>query len=363
MSKGEKISGIALFLWLVTFLLGDMPIHTPVSGGQAYQDSWLGFLLGWAGGFILMVIYVSIIRLNPSKTLFIILKETFGKYIGSILILLYIWYFIYNGSLVSRQFGEYIVAVNYNETPLLFVLALLLLMAAYMVKSGLEVISRVYGMLAILYLISVLAITAILIPQFDFNNFFPVLERGIKPVLKAGLATIGFPFGELVLLLAFYSVANESVNMKKTAYFAVAVGGLLVFINVLRDIMVLGSGLLANQTFPSNAVTQVIPPPIDISPLVVGSLLIGSGIEATTYLYACTLGITQLFNLYDYKPFVFPMAVLMVLLSLWNFTNIHQFFGWLDAIYPYYALPFQTIMPFILLIIALLKKKSGMVAK
>ncbi len=363
MSKGEKISGIALFLWLVAFILGDMPIHTPVSGGAAYQDSWLGFILGWVGGLILMVIYVSIIRLNPTKTLFTILKDTFGKYMGSIIIVLYIWYFIYNGSLVSRQFGEFIVTVNYNETPIMFALALLLLMAAYMVKSGLEVISRVYGILAILYIISVLVITAIMIPQFDFNNFFPVLERGFKPVLKAGFSSLGFPFGEMVLLLTFYSVANESVNIKKIAYSAVVVGGFLVFAGVLRDIMVLGPGLLANQTFPSNATTQVIPPPIDISPLVVGSLLIGSGIETTTYLYACTLGITQLFSLDDYKPFVFPMGVLMGLLALWNFANIHQFFAWLDTVYPYYALPFQTIMPIIILIFAVIKKRSGIRSK
>lgn len=359
MSKGEKISGIALFLWLVTYTLGDMPILNPAIGAKAYQDSWLGFILGWVGGFILMVIYVSIIRLNPSKTLFEILKDSFGKYLGSILIIFYIWYFIYNGSLVVREFGEYVVTVNYSETPIVFVLVLLILMAAYMIKSGLEVISRVYGILTFIFIFSVLLLTIMSIPQFDFNNFFPFLEHGLKPVLKAGFATVAFPFGELVLLLVISSVANESVNIKKIAYSAVALGGCLIFITLIRDIMVLGPGLLENQTFPAMASTQMIPKPLDVSPLVAVSLLIGSGIETTTYLYACTLGITQLFNLDDYKPFVFPMSALMVMISIWNFTNISQFFDWVGEIYPYYVLPFQTIIPLIILIILWTKKKAA----
>jgi len=358
MIKGEKISGMALFLWLVTYTLGDMSILNPAIGAKAYQDSWLGFILGWTGGFILMVIYVSIIRLTPSKTLFEILKDSFGKYIGSILIIFYIWYFIYNGSLVVREFGEYAVIVNYPETPIVFISALLVFMAAYMIKSGPQVISRVYGILAFIFIFSVLAITMILIPQFDFTNLFPFLEHGIKPVLKAGLNTVAFPFGELVLLLVIASVAKESVNIKKAAYSAVALGGFLIFVTILRDIMVLGPGLLENQTFPAQASTQIIPKPLDVSPMVSVSLLIGSGIETTTYLYACTLGISQLFNLDDYKPFVFPMAALMVMISLWNFTSVHQFFGWVSEIYPYYVVPFQTIIPLIILIILWTKKKA-----
>lgn len=358
MSKGEKISGLALFLWLVTFTLGDMSILNPAVGAKAYQDSWLGFILGWAGGFILMAIYVSIIRLNPSKTLFDVLRECFGKYLGSLLIIFYIWYFIYNGSLVVREFGEYALTVKYSETPILFICALIVFMAAYAIKNGLEVISRIFEILVFFFVLFVITITILLLPHFDPGNLLPFLEHGFKPVLKAGFNTIAFPFGELVLLLVISSVGNQNANFKKIGFSAVAVGGFLILITLFRDIMVLGPALLESVTYPAQASTLIIPRPVDVSPLIASSLLIGSGAETTTYLYACTLGITQLFNLDDYKPFVLPMGALMTVLAIWNFTNVYQFFDWVGEIYPYYVLPFQTIIPLIILIILLIKEKS-----
>lgn len=359
MSKGEKISGWALFLWLVTFTLGDMSILNPAVGAKAYQDSWLGFILGWAGGFILMAIYVAIIRLNPSKTLFDMLKECFGKYLGSILIVFYIWYFIYNGSLVVREFGEYALTIKYTETPILAICVLIILLAVYAIKNGLEVISRLIGILAFFFVLFIFTITILLIPQFDPSNLLPFLEHGLKPVLKAGLNTIAFPFGELVWLLVIFTVGNQSVNFKKIGLSAVAVGGFIILITLLRDIMVLGPTLLENQTYPGQASALLIPRPIDVSPLIASSLLIGSGVETITYLYACTLGITQLFNLDDYKPLVLPMAALMVMLAIWNFTNLYQFFDWVGEIYPYYTIPFQIIIPLTLLIISRINNRNG----
>ncbi|MGI5922099.1 MAG: GerAB/ArcD/ProY family transporter [Syntrophomonadaceae bacterium] len=359
MSKVERISGLTLFLWLLAFTLGDMSILNPAVGAKAYQDSWLGFILGWAGGMILMLIYVSIIKLNPSQNLFDLLKECFGKYLGSILIVTYIWYFIYNGALVVREFGEYAVTVRYSQTPILFISALLLVNVAYAIKQGLEVVGRVAGLVVIFFILFIFTVTILQIPQIDPGNLLPFLEHGYKPVLKAGFSTLAFPFGELVLLLVIFTVGNQHTNFKKIGLLAVAIGGFIILITLFRDIMVLGPALLENQTYPAQASALIIPRPVDVSPTVVASLFIGSGAETVTYLYACALGITRLFNLEDYKPFVFPMAALMVMISIWNFTNIHQFFAWVGEIYPYYVLPFQIFIPLVVLFVLWFKKKAA----
>lgn len=305
-----------------------------------------------------MAVYVSIIRLNPSKTLFDVLRECFGKYLGSLLIISYIWYFIYNGSLVVREFGDYALTTKYSETPILFICALLVFMAAYAIKNGLEVIGRIFGILVFFFVLFIITITILLLPHIDPGNLLPFLEHGFKPVLKAGFNTIAFPFGELVLLLVISSVGNQNANFKKIGFSAVAVGGFIILITLFRDIMVLGPALLESITYPAQDSTLIIRRPVDVSPLIASSLLIGSGAETTTYLYACTLGVTQLFNLDDYKPFVLPMGVLMTVLAIWNFTNVYEFFDWVGEIYPYYAMPFQTIIPVIILIILLVKEKS-----
>jgi len=232
-------------------------------------------------------------------------------------------------------------------------------MSAISIKNGLEVLSRVIGILTFFFVAFILITILLLIPQFDPGNLLPFLEHGIKPVLKAGFNTIAFPFGELILLLVIFSVGNEKVNFKKIGYSAVAVAGFLILITLIGDIMVLGPALLENLTYPAEAATLIISRPVDVSPLIVASLLIGSGAETSTYLYACTLGITRLFNLDDYKPFVFPVAALVIILAMWNFRNAFQFFDWVGEIYPYYVLPFQTFIPVIILIILWFKKAKS----
>ena len=65
-----------------------------------------------------MWLYVKIALLNPSKTLVEILKERMGKVVGNILAVFYIWYFIHIASMVFRDFGEFITAMTFPETPM-----------------------------------------------------------------------------------------------------------------------------------------------------------------------------------------------------------------------------------------------------
>lgn len=154
MSKDVKISSVQLSILIMGFLFGSTAIINVATG--AAQDAWLAYVIGWAGGFILIGIYAHISLLNPGRTLIEILKDNFGRYPGSIIAVLYIWYFIHLAALVLRNFGEYMVTAIYPETPILFVIILFALTIAYAVKNGLEVLSRTAEIFFPLLLFSVI---------------------------------------------------------------------------------------------------------------------------------------------------------------------------------------------------------------
>ena len=109
----ERISNIQLFLHLSGFLFGSTVILSPA---RAKNDAWLAILLGERGGVLLTWVYTALATLNPSKTLVDILREKFGNIAGSIISVLYIWYFIHLTSLVMRDFGEFICTLLPSNT-------------------------------------------------------------------------------------------------------------------------------------------------------------------------------------------------------------------------------------------------------
>jgi spore germination protein KB len=52
------------------------------------------------------------------------------------------------------------------------------------------------------------------------------------------------------------------------------------------------------------------------------------------------------------------VTTFIVVLSIWIYSSAFEMFTWASKIYPYYALPYQVIIPMILLGISLLRKKG-----
>jgi spore germination protein KB len=161
-----KISPVQLAFLQIGFLFGSSAINNPATAAR--QDAWLAFLVGWAGGALLIGIYILISRLNPGMTLVDILLPCFGKIAGTILSLFYIWYFIHLASLVIRNFGDYMKTINYPQTPLLIIAVALTAVAAYSVRKGLESTGRTSEVL-----VPLLPLSVILIFLYVFNEYKP----------------------------------------------------------------------------------------------------------------------------------------------------------------------------------------------
>lgn len=354
MVRNVKISSIQLSLLIMGFVFGSSAIITPAAA--AYQDAWLAYIIGWAGGYVLIGIYAYISILNPSKTLIDILKDTFGKYIGSIIGILYLWYFIHLGALVFRNLGEFMVTAIYIETPIIFIITSLALVVVYIMKKGLEVIARVGELTIPIMLFFAISIFLLVIGRYEITNLLPFLEHDFMPVLKTGFSVLAFPFGETVVFLMIFPYLNKKDDVVKISYISITMIGIILLSVVLSNLMALGGDMLSRIVFPSHVTISLIPR-IAVEPFVSINLLISGGFKIVICIYSTVIGITQLFNLDDYKPFVIPIVIIAVALSIWVYDNLPGMVRWTVEIYPYYAVPFQIIIPVLLLIISLIKKR------
>jgi spore germination protein KB len=342
-----------LFTIIGAFLIGSTVIITPSAGAK--QNAWIAFLIGMAGGVLLLCIYVAIVKLNPLKTWVEILKEHFGKIAGSILAGFYIWYFIHLATLVLRNFGEYFIVINYTETPLVFVNLFFMLVIIYVAKLGVEVIGRISEVFLVILTVNVVLVFFLLLGMLDVENLKPVLEEGIQPILKSSFSIMTFPFGESVVLLMIFPYVNKQQKVFKTSIYSFLFVGFIFLLTITRNLMILGADMAARDVFPSHIVYRLIPE-LDLDPIIDINFIMAGVVKVSLCLYSAVTGLKYLFGLNHYKSLVVPVAAFILPLSVWIYGSLPEMVEWATDIWPIYSIPFQIIIPVIILIISKIKQ-------
>lgn len=346
--ENAKISGIQLFLLIIGFLFGSTSILTPVA--SAKNDAWLAVIIGGLGGACLVWMYVAIATLNPSKTLVEILRNRFGKHLGNVIAVLYIWYTIHLAALVFRNFGEFIVTVTYPETPMVVIIGIFAALLVYAVNSGIEVVSRSSELFVPLLFVIIIIISLSLITTHDFTAFLPLLENGIKPVLHAAFEFATFPLGEIFVFLMVFPHFNKKINnLKKIAAFSVIIFILLYLWSIFEYLFVLGKDLLYRANFVPHIIASLIPNS-NLEPLIDIYLIIGGGVKISICIYAAAKALSQVFGISDYRKLVTAVTTFSVVLSVWVYENLLEMVEFAQKVWPYYSIPFQIVIPLILLL-------------
>src|SRR5690606_4390185 len=106
----------------------------------------------------------------------------FGKWIGTIVILIFLGYTLLNVSVVLRGVGDFTVSQIMPDTPIEAIFILLLLLVIVGVRLGLETISRVAEIFFPWFILLFVILVASLIPAINIHNVQPVFEYGFKPI-------------------------------------------------------------------------------------------------------------------------------------------------------------------------------------
>lgn len=85
----------------------------------------------------------------------------------------------------------------------------------------------------------------------------------------------------------------------------------------------------------------------------------GSTVKVAIWYYCAVLSLTQLFGLKDYKPFVFPIGLIIGVFSLGVYSNSIETAKYFAVELPYYGFTLEFLIPLVLLIVAVLRKKSS----
>ncbi|SDI03447.1 GerAB/ArcD/ProY family transporter [Alteribacillus bidgolensis] len=333
-------------------------------GIDAKQDAWIAVLLGMAGGLFMFFIHYRLYRCYPDMMPTEYIQKIIGKCFGKILACVYIVYFLYLAARILRDFGEMLVTFSYQETPLFITNVLLLLVIVYAVCKGIEVLARMGEFLFVLiYIFAVVGFLLLVISGvMDLNNLKPVLEEGIGRVLNTFFTQTWYvSFGEIIVFTMILPYVNRPKKVKIAGMSAIGIVGINLAIVMAVNITVLGVDIYTRSQFPLLSTIQSIQVAeflerLDVFFMI--ALIIGGFIKVSIFFYAGVIGTSILFNVKEKVKLVYPLGIVVLFFSMIVASSIseHNYEG-MRLIPLLLHLPLQIIIPVLLLLLAVLKKR------
>ncbi|MBX4267948.1 GerAB/ArcD/ProY family transporter [Clostridium estertheticum] len=357
--KNEAISERQGIILIILFLLGNSLLVG--SGNPANKDAWLAIIIAISWSIILFLIFSRILSLYPGKDLFDILPIVMGKFLGKIISILMIWFAFHTGLLIIRIISEFTNILVFPDTPVVIPMIFFTILLISSLNAGIEVLGRWAEFFSYIVILIVLIVPLLSITQMDINRLKPLLDNGLSPLLNGAFSSFSFPFGEVVIFTMVFSNISKIKNYKKIFMVGLFVGGGLIVLTVLRNILVLGSESVSSVYFASSMAVSLIRlgflQRLELTVIIV--FLVCIFVKVSICTFAVCNGISKVFGFDDYKFIVTPIVLLMLNISFFIYRHTMEMAFFTYNIWQYYAFPFEVIIPLVVFIRAEIKSRRS----
>ncbi len=339
---------------------GAVLLISTLVAGIAKQDAWIAALLTPVLGVPVIVIYCFLGSRYPDLTFIGIMKKIFGKWIGTIVAINFVFTCLDNSCGIIYSVTDFLTTQAIPETPQ-YVISLFFTTAVVIaVLYGIETIARASELFLLFTSVLILISMILVLPNAKPENLQPVFEKGIIPVLKGTtflLSAYTFP---LISLLMIYPIhLNNLTEAVKSLVKGYLWSGFLIFAVVIVPLLVLGSGMTAALRYPGYIVAKEINIGTVFSRVefVIDALWLTTQLVLNVLLfYGCAAGLSELFGLKDYKRIVIPLGLIVFVVSGLIIPDVAYEANYLTLVWIPHMIISGLIIPVLSLVVFGLKK-------
>ncbi|MED3835968.1 endospore germination permease [Peribacillus frigoritolerans] len=359
MEKG-KISSLQMAFMLYPAIVATAILGVPsITAKYAKTDLWLSPIFAALIGYLTVYIAYKLHQLYPKQTVIQFSEKIIGRIPGKIFGFLLLFFYIQNTGLLVRGYAEFVVGSFLVRTPISVIMVSMVLLCAFIVRGGIEVLGRAAQLFVPVFIFPIFILIILLIPDLEFKNIFPVLADGIMPPIKGSIVPGGWfsEFFLMIFLLPFLVDMKKGMKSGMMSVFAVMMTLIVVNLTVL---FVLGS-TTSTKLYPLMNVSRYISIADffeHVESAVMAVWIVGAFVKISVFYYACALGTAQWLNLSDYRPVVWPVGIFIVIFSLWSLPSSVDVSRNDINVFPLQGILMQTIIPLLLLLIAVVRKRN-----
>lgn len=363
MLEKSKISSIQAIYLMITTIIATVILFVPgITVSHARQDAWISIILATGCGLLIARLVTTLGLRFPDRTIFEYAGEILGRWPGKLAGLLYIWWFLHMDALVIAEYGSFLASVFLPETPVIVFSLVVVGMAAYAVRNGLEVVARTNEIFLILILGSIFILMLLATKDMNFQRLLPVFDTEATDIVKGAATPLAW-FGEIAALTVIIPCINKPRKVHLAAAVAVLASGMLLLLIIVGMLAIFGPNLLAAFLFPTLNGARIISISNFLQRLEAVIMVIwvtGGFVKICVFYWAAALGSAQVLGLNDYRPLVLPVGTVLMAMSVLLNPSILKLLDFLGRVWPPYSLSiFEAGIPLLLLIISLVRRKGG----
>jgi spore germination protein KB len=352
-SQNQILFFFTLYFFSTTFGFSFGPLVA-----LSQYDTWLCLCFGGLGGIVLVFFTLKIA--NRKKGEFFV---HYGAGIVPIgihipLMVISFFFFLHLGSYILREYEDFMIQTYLPTTPGAAVGILFAITIAITVRIGIETLFRTAQGLFFVIIIAVILLNLFVIKELEWNRLAAfVTNHRINGLLK-GSYSIAPWYGEIILLVFFYPFIAEKEKTFKSIIWATFFSTVLLISTVVSVLLLFGPRLTTHLTYPVLELLRFIRIADfieNLDPLLIAIWSTTVFLKVGIILYVSTLILSQLLKLKDYRPLVFSLTFVMIILSLTMSENTAELNNFFQNSWATFALFVESI-PVVYLLIDSIKK-------
>lgn len=220
---------------------------------------WLSSIIGTAMAVPVLIMFARLSSLYPDDDIFTIVKKATGKFIGTVLGIIYIAYAIYLGALTLRCVTEFIMVVSMDETPRLIFLIVFSALSCFIVMKGPEIIGRMS--MIVLPAVILIFVTIIIFSSdlYNFDYISPGIDENIISIADSAFSVASISFCDTFLLIMFMKHVKCGFKDKCTMSLkSLAVSSVMIFAMYFVSLLILGMTTFSKLYFPCYSAVSII---------------------------------------------------------------------------------------------------------
>ncbi|WP_028550262.1 GerAB/ArcD/ProY family transporter [Paenibacillus sp. UNC451MF] len=314
----SKLTSMQTYSLMLICLLGTAIIFgTP----KVVPDVWLVELLSILPAIPLFLMYSILFSIQAKNGFLGLLVMAWGKYLGNAFAICYAVYFLYIAARNVRDMVELVMTALLRVTPTQIVVLLFVILIAYTAYGGIKTLGRLSEIIVVLVVLLfiilslLLAMSGSLVPE----RVLPFLSKGFGPIVKeCFIATLWFPYGELIVFLMLNPGTGSPVIFKKMGLAAIVTAGTILTLSDLFQVLSLGMEIQKFSAFPLLDAARLIKVGDFISrmdALVSMITILSVLMKCSVFLYASVKGVSYVFRNVSLN-YIYPFGLLIGALSL-----------------------------------------------
>ncbi|MFL0196774.1 GerAB/ArcD/ProY family transporter [Clostridium sp. WILCCON 0269] len=204
----------------------------------AKQDSWISCIVGTVYPLYMVIIANYMCKKFPKDNILILSKKCFGKFLGSILNIIFISFFLF---MLTSEFSGYTHVFRVYTTSFLKpyqVLFTALIPITYIAYKGIKPLGRL-NEVGFYLTVGLVVLPMAVLAYGSFLNLMPVFGSGLSGILKGSKETV-FAFSGMEIMFLIYPFLQDNKKLLKCGIVNVVIVAFIYTWTVFATIFYLG---------------------------------------------------------------------------------------------------------------------------